>query len=83
MQVIDTKMVCKTRTKAWNAYLESLLIFKLGVELGQVAVILAAFFLLSLLFAKKSYYRKRIVVPLSIAIAAVAAYWTIERIFFV
>ncbi len=65
-----------------NAYLESLLMFNLGVELGQVTVILAAFFLLGLPFGKKPYYHKKIVVPLSIVIAAIAAYWTIERIFF-
>jgi hypothetical protein len=65
-----------------NAYLESLLMFNLGVELGQVTVILAAFFLLGLPFGNKPYYRKRIVMPLSIIIAAIAAYWTVERIFF-
>ena len=65
-----------------NAYLESLLTFNLGVELGQVTVILAAFLLLGLPFGNKPYYRKRIVVPLSIIIAAIAAYWTVERIFF-
>ncbi len=65
-----------------NAYLSSLLMFNLGVELGQVAVILAAFFLLALPFGKKPYYRRRIVIPLSILIAAIALYWTVERIFF-
>jgi HupE / UreJ protein len=65
-----------------NAYLSSLLMFNLGVELGQVTVILAAFLLLGLPFGKKTYYRKRIVIPLSIIIAAIAAYWTVERVFF-
>ena len=65
-----------------NAYLESLLMFNLGVELGQVTVILAAFLLLGLPFGNKPYYRKRIVMPISIIIAAIAAYWTVERIFF-
>ena len=65
-----------------NAYLSSLLMFNLGVELGQVAVILGAFFLLALPFGKKPYYRKAIVVPLSIGIAAIAVYWTVERVFF-
>jgi hypothetical protein len=65
-----------------NAYLESLLMFNLGVELGQVTVIIAAFLLLGLPFGNKPYYRKRIVMPLSIIIAAIAAYWTVERIFF-
>jgi len=64
-----------------SAYLESLLMFNLGVELGQVTVILAAFFLLGLPFGKKPYYRKAIVIPLSIVIAAIALYWTIERVF--
>lgn len=65
-----------------NAYLESLLMFNAGVELGQVTVILSAFMLLGLPFGKKNYYRKRIVMPLSVIIAAIAAYWTVERIFF-
>ena len=65
-----------------NAYLTSLVMFNVGVELGQVAVILAAFFLLGLPFGKKPFYRKRIVMPLSIIIAAIAAYWTVERVFF-
>jgi hypothetical protein len=65
-----------------NAYFSSLLMFNLGVELGQVTVILAAYFLIGKIFGNKSYYRKRIVIPLSILIAAIAAYWLVERIFF-
>jgi hypothetical protein len=65
-----------------NAYFTSLLMFNLGVELGQVTVILAAWFLLAKWFADKTYYRKYIVIPLSIIISAVAAYWVVERIFF-
>ena len=65
-----------------NSYFSSLIMFNLGVELGQAAVILAAFLLLGLPFGKKPYYRKRIVIPLSIIIAATALYWTIERLFF-
>ncbi len=65
-----------------NAYFSSLLMFNLGVELGQVTVILAAFFLIGKIFGNKSYYRNRIVIPLSILIAAIAAYWLVERIFF-
>ena len=65
-----------------NSYLSSLLMFILGVELGQVTVILAAFLLLALPFGKKQYYRKYIVIPLSALIALIAFYWTIERIFF-
>lgn len=65
-----------------NAYFTSLLMFNVGVELGQVAVILVAYFLLARWFSGKTYYRSRIVIPISVLIAAMAAYWTIERIFF-
>lgn len=65
-----------------NAYFSSLLMFNFGVELGQITVILAAYFLLGQPFGKEPYYRKRIVIPISIIIALIAAYWTVERIFF-
>lgn len=65
-----------------NAYLVSLLMFNVGVELGQLAVILGAYFLLGKWFGNKPYYRKYIVIPLSVMICAMALYWTIERLFF-
>ena len=65
-----------------NAYFSSLIMFNIGVELGQITVIVAAYFLIGKIFGNKPYYRKWIVIPLSILIAAIAAYWTIERIFF-
>jgi len=55
--------------------------FNLGVELGQITVILAAFFLIGLPFSNKPFYRNKIVIPLSIIIAVIAAYWTVERFF--
>ncbi|MDP4217839.1 MAG: HupE/UreJ family protein [Bacteroidota bacterium] len=64
-----------------SAYLPSLVMFNLGVELGQLTIILAAWFLIGKWFGERPYYRRRIVVPLSLAIAAVAAFWTIQRIF--
>ncbi len=65
-----------------NSYFSSLIMFNIGVELGQITVILAAFFLLAKPFGNKTYYKKRVVIPLSIIIAAIALYWTIERVFF-
>ena len=65
-----------------NSYLTSLLMFNLGVELGQITVIAAAWFLLAKWFGKKPYYQKAIVIPLSILISMVAAYWVVERVFF-
>ncbi len=65
-----------------NAYLTSLLMFNLGVELGQITVILAAWLLFAKWFGNKYYYRKVIVIPLSIIISCIAAFWAVQRIFF-
>ena len=65
-----------------NAYFTSLLMFNVGVELGQLTVILLAWLLLAKWFAKKEYYRSRVTIPLSGCIAIIAAFWTIQRIFF-
>ncbi len=65
-----------------NQFLTSLLTFNLGVELGQIAVIILAWFLIGKWFNKKSWYRIRIVIPISAIIAIIAIYWTIERTFF-
>jgi hypothetical protein len=65
-----------------NAYLLSLVMFNVGVELGQLTVILLAFFLLAKWFGQKPFYRNVIVIPLSAFIALVAAVWTVQRVFF-
>jgi hypothetical protein len=65
-----------------SSYLLSLVMFNLGVELGQLTIILAAWFLVGKWFGTKPYYRRRIVLPLSLIIAGVAMFWTIQRIFF-
>ncbi len=65
-----------------HSYLTSLVMFNVGVELGQLAVIVSAFLLFGKWFGKKTYYRNTVVIPLSVLITLVAAYWTIERICF-
>lgn len=65
-----------------QAYLLSLVMFNAGVELGQLTIILLAFLLLGKWFWQKSYYRPAIAIPLSAIIAAIAGYWTIQRILF-
>jgi hydrogenase/urease accessory protein HupE len=61
-------------------FLTGLLCFNAGVELGQLSVILAAFLLLGLPFRKKPWYRRRVVIPGSIAIAAVGLFWFVQRV---
>jgi hypothetical protein len=63
-----------------NAYFTSLIMFNIGVELGQVTVIALAYFLFAKWFSGKPYYRSKIVIPLSAIIAAIAFFWTIQRI---
>lgn len=65
-----------------NAFLSSLVMFNVGVELGQLTVILLAFFLIGKWFGAKPYYSKYIVNPLSLFIAAVALFWVIQRTLF-
>jgi len=63
-------------------FVNALITFNVGVELGQITVILIAWALIGYWFGKKKWYRQRIVIPASIVIAAIALYWTIERAFF-
>jgi hypothetical protein len=66
-----------------NKFFTSILSFNVGVELGQITVILAIFLLIVLPFGNKINYRKQVVFPLSIIIALIAFYWTIQRVFLV
>ena len=63
-------------------YAMGLIGFNIGVELGQLTVILTAFLLTGYWFREKSWYRQRIVLPASAAIALVGAFWAVERIWF-
>jgi hypothetical protein len=63
-----------------NQFYTSVLSFNVGVELGQIAVIIAVFGFLILPFRQRTWYRKFIVVPLSFLIAGLAMYWTVQRI---
>jgi hypothetical protein len=61
-------------------FLTALLTFNLGVEFGQMTVILLAFLFFGKWFANQPWYRQRIVIPLSAIIAFIAIYWTLERV---
>lgn len=64
-----------------NKFFTSIIAFNAGVELGQIAIITAVFFLLIKPFGKKKWYQKRVVYGLSTIILLIAMFWTIERIF--
>ena len=63
-------------------YFGSLISFNVGVELGQLTVIGLCWALVGRWAAHKSWYKQRVVVPVSVVIGLVAAYWTVERVFF-
>jgi len=63
-----------------NNFFTSIIAFNLGVEIGQIAIILLVFGLLVRPFGKRINFKKQFVYPLSVVIALIAAYWTVERV---
>lgn len=59
-----------------------LLSFNIGVELGQIAVITIAYLSIAVWTRNKTWYKQRVVIPVSGVIACIAAFWTIQRVFF-
>jgi hypothetical protein len=64
-----------------SQFLIGLIGFNIGVEFGQLSVILVALLLVGLPFGQKPWYRTYIVIPASGAIAVVGMWWAFERIF--
>ncbi len=62
-------------------FLASLIAFNIGVELGQLTIILVAFLSVGLWFGQKPWYRARIAVPASAGIAVMGVWWFVERTF--
>ena len=64
-----------------NQFVPALIGFNVGVEVGQLAVIAVAFLLTAYWFGNRAWYRAMISMPASVLIAAVGAYWFVERVF--
>ena len=60
-------------------FVPKLIGFNVGVEVGQLAVIAAAWLTLALFFGRFGWYHRRIAAPVSVAIAIIAAFWVLER----
>ncbi len=60
-------------------FLSALLGFNAGVELGQLIVVVIAFLLVGW-FRTCPWYRRRVIIPVSVLIAAIAACWFFQRI---
>lgn len=63
-----------------DQFLTALVGFNIGVELGQISIVLAAWWLLRWWFLKP-WYRKRIAMPASFLIALTGLWWAVQRIF--
>ncbi len=61
-------------------FMTALISFNVGVELGQLSVIMLAFLTVGLWFRHSSRYRTLVVIPGSLVISLVGLYWTWDRI---
>jgi hypothetical protein len=61
-------------------FVTALVSFNIGVELGQLAVIAAAWLLLTRWTREQTWYRRRVLVPASVMIAAMGFVWMMQRI---
>lgn len=60
-------------------FVAALLAFNVGVEAGQLTVVAICYLAVGYFFGKKPWYRRVIVAPASIAIAAIAIFWVLDR----
>jgi hypothetical protein len=63
-----------------DQFLTALVGFNIGVELGQISIVLAAWWILRWWF-DKPWYRPRIMLPASFLIAVTGSWWAVQRIF--
>ncbi len=61
-----------------SEFVPALLSFNVGVELGQLSVIALAFLAVGA-FRGRSWYKVRVAIPASLAIATVGLYWAVTR----
>jgi len=61
-------------------FVSLLLAFNIGIELGQLFVLILAFMLVKLIF-KKSWHSEKIRIPASLIIGCIGLCWFIERVF--
>lgn len=62
-------------------FVTALAAFNIGVELGQLAVILGCLLAVGFWFRGRSWYRVVVTIPASAVIGVIGAYWFVERAF--
>ena len=63
-----------------DAFATALISFNIGVELGQLSILLIAFLLIGIWFGKRKWYKTLVINPASIVIAVIAFYWFLDRL---
>ena len=63
-----------------TAFLASLISFNIGVEIGQLIIVIPLFVLLRFILVKPEYYKIIFQVPVSVLIALTGIYWALERV---
>jgi len=58
----------------------ALISFNVGVELGQLSIVLLAWFGVAYWFRSSQRYKRFVVIPASILIAAMGLYWMFDRL---
>lgn len=62
-----------------SAYATALISFNLGVELGQLAILTAAYFGITVWFKNKQHFHNYVTIPGSVLIGITGLYWTWDR----
>ncbi len=65
-----------------DLYVAALLWFNVGVEFGQIALLVFAYLAITIWFRNPSVYRTFVVLPGSLAIGGLGGYWMIERVIY-
>ena len=63
-----------------DAFITALISFNIGVEIGQLVIILLGFLTVGFWFRNRAWYRNAVIVPGSALIALTGFYWTYDRI---
>ncbi len=63
-----------------SAFILSLISFNIGVEIGQLIIVVPIFIMLKIILSKPHHYRIIFQVPVSVVIAIIGLYWTMQRV---
>ncbi len=65
-----------------DIFLAALLWFNVGVEFGQITLLIAAYLAITIWFSDPHVYRRAIVIPGSLLIGGLGTYWAFERVMY-